>query len=360
MSEESRPLLVTNDAELLDDVLRLAAAADVEIDVAHAATHARHSWIGAPLVLVGGDMAEEMARCKPSRRGGVLLFGDDPDDADIWQQAVALGVEHVVFLPGSEAWLVDRIADAAEGDQADAHTVCVLGGRGGAGASTLATALALTGTRTGRHTLLVDGDPLGGGIDLALGSEDSSGSRWSDFIDTRGRVSGTALRGALPQVEDLRVLSWMRDQTSAVPVEAMRSVLAAARRGSDLVVVDLPRSLDAAAEDALLRATTALLLVPAEVRATVAAARVAAVASRYVTDLRAVVRAPSPSGLSAEVVAESLGLPLAGEIRWESGLPVAMDRGEPPARYARGSLARFCLSYLGAHRGDVPGCEAAA
>lgn len=198
MPEGLRPLLVTDDSELLDDVLRLAAAADVEVDVAHAAAHARRSWATAPLVLVGRDKAVEMARAKPHRRDDVLLLGSDPDDTEVWQHAVSLGVENVVHLPGSESWLVDRMADAAEGDEQQAVTVCVLGGRGGAGASTLAAALALTGSRNGLRTLLIDGDPLGGGLDLVLGSEDVSGSRWSDFVGTRGRVSGPALRSALP------------------------------------------------------------------------------------------------------------------------------------------------------------------
>lgn len=355
MSAEARPLLVTEDPALLDDVLRLAAAADVEIEVAHAAAHARRSWTSAPLVLVGSDMADEMARGRPYRRSGVLLFGGDPDDTEIWQQAVALGVERVVCLPDAEAWVVDRIADAVEGDESAAHTVCVLSGRGGAGASTLATALAVIGARTQRRTFLVDGDPLGGGIDLALGSEDYSGSRWSDFVGTRGRVSGAALRGALPRVGGLLVLSWQRDDTLGIPAEAMGSVLAAARRGSDLVVVDLPRHLDDAAEEALIQCTTALLVVPAEVRATVAAARVAAAASRYSTDVRAVVRGPAPSGLSADVIAQSLGLPLAGQMRAETGLAAAMDRGESPAWSGRGPLADFCASYLD----FVPVCAAA-
>lgn len=346
MSAEPRPLLVTEDPVVLDDVLRLAAAADIEVEVAHAAAHARQSWMSAPLVLIGSDLADDVARGRPYRRGGVLLFGDDPDDTEIWRQAVGLGAEHVVFLPDSESWLVDRLADAAEGDEAAAHTVCVLGGRGGAGASTLAAALAITGARNQRRTLLVDGDPLGGGIDLALGSEDSSGSRWSDFLGTRGRVSGAALRGALPQASGLLVLSAQRDDTLGIPAEAMGSVLAAARRGSDLVVVDLPRRLDEAAEEALIQCTTALILVPAEVRATVAAARVATPAARYAADVRAVVRGPAPSELSADLIAQSLGLPLAGQIRPEAGLAAAMDRGEAPARSGRGSLADFCASYL--------------
>lgn len=359
MSLDARPLLVTTDPALLDDVLRLAAAADVEIEVAHAPAHARRAWLTAPAVLVGGDLADEMARAKPRRRDGVILFGEDPDDDEVWHQAVALGAEHVVFLPDAESWLVDRLADAVEGDYKRANTICVLGGRGGAGASTLAAALATTGARAGYATLLVDGDPLGGGIDLVLGGEETSGARWPDFVRTRGRVSGSALRSALPRVDELLVLSWDRGDAGPVPVEAMRSVLAASQRGSDLVVVDIPRYLDESAQEALTCATSTLLIVPAEVRAAVSATRVAASASPYTTDLRAVVRGPAPSDLPAEVIAQSLGVPLAGQMRAEAGLAAAMDRGEAPALRGRGPLADFCAAYIGARTDAAPMPEAA-
>jgi secretion/DNA translocation related CpaE-like protein len=260
-STRARPLVATGDADLLDDLLRLAAAADVEVDVTHDAVATRRCWSAAPLVVVGSDLVMELLRLPPPRRESVVLVGLDLDDAGVWERAVDIGAEHVVFLPDAEAWVVDRLADAADGDGADATTVCVLGGRGGAGATTTSVALALTATRRGLRTLLVDGDPLGGGIDLVLGGEETAGLRWPDLAAARGRVNGTALRDALPRVEELTVLSWDRGDTLTVPPDAMQAVLAGGRRSSDLVVVDLPRRLDEAAEVALARAHVALLVV---------------------------------------------------------------------------------------------------
>ena len=224
--------------------------------------------------------------------------------------------------------------------------MAVLGGRGGAGATTLASALAVTAARRSLRTLVVDGDPLGGGIDLALGGEDSDGLRWPDLASTRGRVSGGALRDVLPRVHDLTILSWDRGDLLSIPVDAMRSVLAGARRGCDLVVIDLPRRLDDSAAEALSIARPALLVVPAEIRATASAARVASAATLVSSDLRVVVRGPAPSRLDAELVAESLGLPLEGELRAEPGLAAALERGEPPASRGRGPLAAFCADFL--------------
>jgi secretion/DNA translocation related CpaE-like protein len=263
----ARPLLVTADPGLLDDVVRLGAAAGVELTVHSGPGAARAAWAEAPAVLVGGDVAEDCVRAGLPRRGDVVLVGLDLDDARVWRRAVDLGASHVVFLPDAETWLVDLLADAAEGQLGAGHLVGVIGGRGGAGATTLATALAITSLRSGRRTMLVDADPLGGGIDLVLGGETADGLRWPDLAGSRGRVSGSALEAALPRVDELTVLSWDRGDETPVPPAAMQSLLGAAVRGSDLVVVDLPRRIDDAGRSALAGADTTLLVVPAELRA---------------------------------------------------------------------------------------------
>ena len=337
-----RPLVVTSDAVLLDDLLRLAATAGVELEVAHDAGAARRSWTTAPLVVLGADAGSGCLRLGLARRDGVVLLGVDLDDAGIWQRAVELGAEHVVFLPDAEDWLVNRLADAAESDGPAGALVAVVGGRGGAGATTLACALAVTATRAGRPTLLVDGDPLGGGIDLVFGGEQDRGVRWPELGATRGRVPAAALDGALPRMNGLSVLSWDRGDADRVPVEAVRAVLAAGRRSNELVVVDLPRTVDDCGRVVLASATTVLLVVPQEVRAAAAASRVAAAVGLLCHDLRVVTRGPSPSGLSGEQVAQALGLPLLGELRPEPGLDLDLDRGQAPGRRGRGPLSVVC------------------
>jgi len=89
-----------------------------------------------------------------------------------------------------------------------------------------------------------------------------------------------------------------------------------------------------------------------------AAARVAAAVSLHTADLRAVVRGPAPSGLTGAMIADSLALPLAGEMRAEPGLAGALERGEPPARRGKGPLARLCAGLLDTM--PAPGRAAAA
>ncbi len=122
----------------------------------------------------------------------------------------------------------------------------------------------------------------------------------------------------------------------------MSSVLSAAARSHDLVVVDLPRSLDPAAEEAAARCSVVYLVVPGEVRAVSAAARVAVGVGLVAPRLELVVRGPAPSGLSAEDIADALALPLAGSMRAEPQLAATLERGDPPGARTRGPLARLC------------------
>ena len=256
-----------------------------------------------------------------------------------------IGADHVLLLPDGEQWLIDRIADVAEGVGPPALTVGVIGGRGGAGSSTLACALAVTSAREGRRTLLVDADPLGGGLDVLLGGETAEGLRWPAFATSRGRVGGGALEESLPALHALRVLSWDRGDCVAIAPEAVRAVLAAARRRGGTVVVDLPRRVDEGVAEALAQVDVGLLVVPAELRAVAAAGRVASAVGMVLRDLRAAVRGPYTPGLDDKEVSRLLGLPLAGEVPVEAGLSAAQERGEPPGGDARGPLARFCVEF---------------
>ncbi|WP_240109755.1 septum site-determining protein Ssd [Streptomyces sp. MUM 203J] len=359
------PLIVTDDAELLDDLLRLSAAAGAQPDVHHSAPVGKAAWDTAPLVLVGADAA---VRCRGmTRRHGVLLIARDLDDPDLWRRAVEIGADDVSRIPDAESRIVGRIADVTEGAGRQALTVGVLGGRGGAGASTLACALAVSAARTGLRTVLVDGDPLGGGLDVLLGGEQAEGARWPELASAEGRVAGTALEESLPLLHGVRVLSWDRGTTAAVPAEAMRSVLAAARRRGGIVLADLPRRIDEVSVEALAQLDMGLLVVPGELRAIAAAKRMAAMAGTVLGDLRVIARGPYTAGIDETWVARALGLPLAGELPTEPRLLAALDDGRPPGDSASSPLGRFCTAFWkraladrGAGSGTEPGPGSAA
>jgi secretion/DNA translocation related CpaE-like protein len=341
-----RPLVVTADAQLLDDVLRLAAAAATDVDVAPDPAVARRLWPAASLVLVGDDLSRPLAHARLRRRPGVVLVGREASDAGIWQRAVAIGAEHVALLPDAEPWLVTRLGEAGEGVDRLGRIVCVVGGRGGAGASTLAAGLAVTGMRQQRRTMLVDADPLGGGADLLFGGEEAVGVRWPELASAGGRIAGSALQAGLPAIGALAVLSWDRGELIELAPDAMASVLDAAARSCELVVVDVARHFDEVGRVALAASDLTLLVVPAEVRATAAAARVAGGIRGMAVDLRLVVRGPAPGGLEASDVAAWLDLPLAGRLKPEPDLEAALERGEAPAGRGVGPLARLCRQLI--------------
>jgi len=250
-------------------------------------------------------------------------------------------------LPEAQPAIIDLFGDCLEGSGARATTVGVIGSCGGSGATTLAAALALTSSAATRPTLMVDADPLGGGIDLVLGAEHVPGVRWPELAGTSGRLSAPSLRDALPRVGELSMLSHDRGEVVPVEAAAMRSVLAAGQRGHELVVVDLPRRLDAAAEEAVVRSEVTLMVVPAEVRAVAAASRVLAALRELAPRLGLVVRGPGPTSLRAEQVEESLDVPVWALMRADKGLGPALDEGLGPLRRRRGPLATGCKAILG-------------
>ncbi|MCL2734697.1 MAG: septum formation initiator, partial [Actinomycetia bacterium] len=181
-----------------------------------------------------------------------------------------------------------------------------------------------------------------GGLDVLLGGETTEGLRWPAFAASRGRVGGGALEESLPRLHALRVLSWDRGDAVAVPPQAIRAVLAAARRRGGAVVVDLPRRVDEGVAEVLAQVDVGVLVVPAELRAIAAAQRVASAVGMVLGDLRIAVRGPYAPGLDDREVARLLGLPLVGEVPHEAPPP---DGSVPPGAAARGPLARFCSAF---------------
>ncbi|UQU64647.1 CpaE-like family protein [Couchioplanes caeruleus] len=351
------PLVVTADPVLLDDLLRLAAVGGTEVDVAPDPVAARSRYPQAPLVLIGADQAAACLRARLPRHQRVVVVSHEPIAPTAWDVARSIGAQHVAVLPAAEPWLTDLFTQPP-GPSPAGRVLAVLGGRGGAGASTLAAGLAVTAVREGQRTLLLDADPLGGGLDLVLGWEELDGLRWAAIAEAGGHVDPSALLRALPHRGDLVLLSYGRSAAQPVPPEAMAITMDVARDRRDLTVVDLPRHLDGAAVIALEAADRAYLIVPAELRATAAAARVAAAARLHCRHLSVVVRGPSPGRLKAREVARSLGLPLAGSLRPEQALCHGLERGHAPTAEGRGPLAELCRRLL-KDRTDAGTAEAA-
>ncbi|WP_224388729.1 septum site-determining protein Ssd [Pseudonocardia sp. ICBG1293] len=341
---DRRCLIVADDPDLLDALLRLAAAADMDAQRAVDAADARRAWARAPVVLLDRAGARRCGEAGFPRRDGVVIVVTGEPAAEDWRIAVALGADRVVQLPQGESGLAGILADAREraaGDGRAGRVLAVVGGCGGAGASVLATAVASTAARSGGSALLVDCDPLGGGLDLVVGLEQEPGLRWPELSVGDGRVRAASLHAALPRAGSgrtaLSVLSCARSPHGPEPA-AVTAVVEAGRRTGGTVVCDLPRYPTDAALATLGAADLTVLVVPAGLRSCAAAARVADVLAEHARAVELVVRGPSPGGITPDEVVTSLGLPLLATMRPERDLAAALERGRTPGS-GRGPLA---------------------
>ncbi|MGY1716180.1 septum site-determining protein Ssd [Geodermatophilus sp. SYSU D01106] len=349
-----RPLVVSADEDLLDDVLRVLAAAGTEPEVATGGPALRRASREAGLVLLGTDVLGAPAVRALPRRPGVVVVAGGPLTAPAWAAAVELGAERVAVLPDDEAWLAARAAEAVRSPVERGPLLVVGGSCGGAGVSTLAAALALTAAEDAGGALLVDADPWGGGLDLLLGAEDVDGLRWPALAGVRGRVAGDALLAALPEAGGVTVLPAAREDAGPVPVEALTAVVDAARGCGRPVVVDLPRPAgpdDAAAAAVLAGADLAVLVVPARLRAVTAARLLLAGSPAEPSPWRraGVVVREVPGGLSAAEVAAATGAPVLAVLGHDRGAVHRGERGVPPAVSPRspfGAVARRLLGGL--------------
>lgn len=348
------PLLVAPDGELVREVDRLAAAAGCELRRVDDLNAARSPWSDAPLVLLDAAVLAAWDGAGLPRRAGLIVLCRGEPPLQLWQQAMRAGAESVLVLPDAERSVVEALADAAEGATGDGRVIAVVGGRGGAGASVFSAALGLLAARRGRRALLVDCDPLGGGLDLLFGLELVDGLRWPQLSMAGGRVAASALHGALPRAglpaaagKGLSVLSCGQAGEPPSP-DAVSAVVEAGRRAGDTVVCDVPRQLPAGASAVVERADLIVLVVPAEVRACAAARPVAARLLDRHDQVGAVVRGPAPGGLMPDDVARALSVPLLAAMRPAPRLGAALDAGRLPFRSARGPLAGAAAAVLDA------------
>ena len=350
--DPARPLVVSTDEDLLDEVLRLLAAAGTEPELATGGPALRRAHRGAPLVLVGADVLSRGAlRGLPRRAGVVVVAARELPPAE-WAAAVEVGAERVAVLPADEAWLLARAAAAVRSPVDRGRLIVVGGSCGGAGASTVAAAVALAAAP---EVLLVDTDPWGAGLDLLLGAERADGLRWPELTGLRGRVAGDALVASLPEIAGVHVLAASRTVPVPVPDEALAAVVEGVRASGRPVVVDLPRGAgQTVAEVVLADADLAVLVVPARLRAATAARLLIDAPGSPWTDARLVVR-PVPGGLSREEVAEVAGGPVLGELPHDRSAVARGERGEPPSVGRRSPLGVLARSVLAAAHSDGAG-----
>ncbi len=332
-------LLVSTDPVLVEQVRLVAAGVGVPCEVT--ADPARPATPVAALVVLG---AEVVGRCRPGPGDLVVVRDDDPG-----RPPPLVGLHAV---PSGRDALARAVATGVRrGPRGLA--VGVLGAVGGAGASTLALALACAG-----DGWLVDADPVRSGTEAATGGEREQGTRWPDLRDLDGPLPPGLLAERLPRVDGVPVLGWSA-LSDAGPVggpapAALGSVLEAARTGTAVVAVDLPAADAATAGPVWRLLDAAVLVVPDEVPAVVSGRRLLAALRLVVGTPQVVVRERRGQGPGARAVAEVLGVPAAVRWRAHPALGRAADDGDLVAAVRRGPTAAAAaevLAALGVGRG---------
>lgn len=338
--DRTAPLLATTDPHLVAEVQRLAASVGAAPVVVGDVGELLRRWHAPPLVLVGADLVEVAASVRPPRRAGVVLVSPGPVDPVLLRPALDLGVGEVVELPAAGGWLAATLADLSE-TRVDGRVVGVVGGAGGAGATTFAAALAQLGSLDG-PVLVVDGDPLGPGVDRVLGLEDGEGVGWEVLAGSHGRLSARDLREGVPRRGALGVLTWRSTSLPRLPgQDQVAQVLAAARRGHDLVVVDVPRG-GAGRASLAARCDLLVVLTPATVAGVASTARACAdLDDPSRAGLVLVGRGADEGGIS-----RATGLPVLAAMAPQRGLDEALDLGLGPVRNRRGPLGRAASAVL--------------
>ena len=221
-----------------------------------------------------------------------------------------------------------------------ASVIGVVSARGGAGASTLAAALAGQLARR-TATVLVDLDRGSAGIDVLLGIEGADGVRWPDLSGARGDVPGADLVALLPRWGACAVLSADRFRAGAPEPAVVADVLHGLCGAVGAVVLDLDRGSVVAGESMVAACDAVLVVAPRDL---VSVAGV--LAMRPFLDgptVGLVVRGQAFLGVAE--VADAVDLPVLGALRRDRGLSSARG-GMPPrgrtsrmaARLARGLL----------------------
>ena len=335
-------LLVTGSAFLRAEVERIVAAAGAQLRVVGDAVEAGRHWDGAAAVLVGSDVRE----LPPRRRAPAVLVGLDGEGDSLWHLAAALGAERVAVLPDAAAWLADHLS-RSRAPAPGGLILGVIGGCGGAGATTAAIWIAQGAAAMGARVLLVDGDPWGGGLELALAAEENAGLRWPDLSEASGSIDPGQLSDSLPVAGGFSFLSWpaSREQPPAVAAATTAGVLDAARRGYELVVVDIGRGPDPLHTFAW-DCDRIMMVVPAQLKAAVAAVRLLQEFPPVEASL--LVRGKSGAALDGPLIAEAIGLPVQGRVPHLRGVGGAMESGRLLDMGKRRSVRHFAAFVLDA------------
>ena len=185
-------------------------------------------------------------------RGRALLAVDTRESVASLRAAIRAGARGFFLWPADREALAGATAATVTAPLLQprrASVFAVHGARGGAGATFVATHLAAAFARRAADCVLIDADPLYGDVASALGAPSEDVHTMADLLPLGAEVSAEHLAEALWSHADgfRALLPPSPEEAGSVRADDLRAVARAAASSADVVVVHLPRALDALA-----------------------------------------------------------------------------------------------------------------
>ena len=241
-----------------------------------------------------------------------------------WELAMRLSANYVAVVSESREWLIEHLSAPAI---RKGKCIAVISGCGGAGATTVASALAFHSNVLVETVSLVDCDLSNAGIDIVVGAERIPGMRWEDFVSLTNSISATDVVRGLPSKDGISILSSGAEPNS-ISIEEVKTVVSQLLTVNDLVILDLPRSEGLVRESELIAsADVVLVVVPSTVRGCASADRIIANVTENNEKVELIVRTLPGSGLTPIEVAHSLNTPLAGSVNTDTRILEQIEQG---------------------------------
>ena len=310
-------LLVSTNDRIIAEFEKIVAVTQSQLEVT--TTPTRDQIKNAYRVFIDPDVDEAIVN-----HPAIALVTTGLVGTDTWKQAMELRATYVATIPESRDWLLENLTAPAT---RKAMCVAIIPGAGGAGASTVASALAFHATSIFENICLIDCDQTNAGIDIVLGIEGQQGMRWPNFKSLGSAISATDILRGLPVCNNVSVLSTSSEEI-LLDLPEVVEIVKQLSTTTDLVILDLSRTEGLSKDSELLAlADLVWVVVPATVRGCASADRLVANATDNNENVELVVRSIPGAALTPLEVAQILNIPLAGSFSTDTRIVEQIEQG---------------------------------
>jgi Flp pilus assembly CpaE family ATPase len=343
----------------MEDVARVVLAVEAA-EVAEEVLHFLDRSGRARVVSTAGDdrqLAEAVRQLEPDAvvaEPGLALGGVDGvtllalatrESVGALRAAIRAGARGFYLWPREREGLLDGVVatmSARAALERTALVVTVHASRGGAGCTFVATHLAQAFARRDASCVLIDADPVFGDVATALGATGDEPRTIADLVPLGDELSAAQLDSVLMRHPSGfgALLAPAMEVVDTVDHAVVRRTIEIAASSADVVVVHLPRALDATSRWCLANADRALEVLSLDVLSFRAATRgLEALAPLGLGDrIGFVVNRAARSEITPRDVRRAFGSDPLAVLPFDAGVPRAQDHGRLVG--SRGRLGR--------------------